>query len=263
MIRTRDYFLIIISIAFLLVGIGATVAESFRNTSPFDISKPLVFVPGDGEVDRTATISDTITTARAERLDSLRKKIAAGGLLTIADPVPEPETVASTSEEVIGSGPTEQIEQRCTNYQTFASSWPTAVLFDEAEGARVVYVETAVATPPTSSSTTPLVFAPARNILLELPVRSASLGAQNCIPTDVIGIALDGSLIRNSAASVYGIFGGDTLVGYALDGYPIYGNRVAQTDRCGGLLVSGQYRYQISSEREAIINCYSGSPVKI
>jgi hypothetical protein len=79
----------------------------------------------------------------------------------------------------------------------------------------------------------------------------------------VIGITIGGSLIRNNEVGVYGVFGGDTLVGYALDGFPIYGTSGQKTDICGGGMIGGQYRYMISSSRGTIINCFAGTPVAI
>ena len=61
---------------------------------------------------------------------------------------------------------------------------------------------------------------------MQLPVRNIPSGGTTCISTDVIGIATDGSLIRNNEAGVYGIFGANTLVGWALDGFPIYGSSI-------------------------------------
>jgi hypothetical protein len=89
------------------------------------------------------------------------------------------------------------------------------------------------------------------------------LNSESCVASDVIGIATDGSLIRNNEVGAYGVFGGGTLVGYALDGFPIYGVSEQKADICGGAMVGGQYRYVISSERATIINCFAGAPVAL
>jgi hypothetical protein len=78
-----------------------------------------------------------------------------------------------------------------------------------------------------------------------------------------VGVAKDGSLIRNNEARLYGIFGEQTLVGYALDGFPIYGISESVVDACGGVSVAGQYRYQLSVERENIINCFAAKPIAL
>ncbi len=263
MVRTRDYFLLLLTIAFLVVGIGATVADSYRKGGLFDTSRPLQFVE-DGDIERTATVLDTESIDRAERLATLREKIAAGGLLSLAPPRSEPVSAATTSDAITEAPSEGQIELRCGNYRAFSGSWPQKILLEEVEGARIVYVENTStnAVPQTSASTT-VPYVPSRDVLAELPVRSASLGAQNCIQSDVIGIARDGSLIRNNNVAAYAIFGSETLLGYALDGYPIHGSGTSVTDSCGGLTVGGQYRYQISGDRQTIINCYSGVPVQL
>ncbi len=75
-----------------------------------------------------------------------------------------------------------------------------------------------------------------------------------------------------AVAEVTGV-GGDTLVGYALDGFPIYnplpGTKEdidAALDSCNGLTVNGEYRYyartadQAGSTRNYLLGCYSGVP---
>ena len=59
--------------------------------------------------------------------------------------------------------------------------------------------------------------------VLQLPSRTMPAASPSCIGSDVIGIANDGSLIRNDELSLYGVFGSETRIGYALDGLPIYG----------------------------------------
>jgi hypothetical protein len=99
--------------------------------------------------------------------------------------------------------------------------------------------------------------------VLQLPTRTTPSTNPTCLASDVIGIATDGSLIRNNEVGLYGIFGADTLIGYALDGFPIYGAGVGAVDACGGVVVSGVYRYQIQLKNETIINCFAGTPVSL
>jgi hypothetical protein len=80
-----------------------------------------------------------------------------------------------------------------------------------------------------------------------------------CLPHEVVGIARDGSLIRNDEAALYGIFDDTVLIGYALDGFPIYGQTVDRPlDQCGGAMVDGSYRYYLSEERDHVLGCYRG-----
>lgn len=258
MFRTRDYTLMLSAIVFLLVGI-VTTTVSQGGFGVFSGQEAAVFV-ATNENDTYSAVLEEADMSREDRVTALRKKIAAlGNLGAVAveeaapteSPVPEaPET---TSGHVT--------ENRCGSYSSAGVAWNSAgVKLEEVEGARLVYRETkTVATASSSASST----LPSRQILAQLPVRSIPSASQSCISNIVIGISKNGSLIRNTDVAGYGSFGGDTLVGYALDGFPIYGAADKKTDICGGLMENGQYRYQISSSRETIITCYAGSPISL
>ena len=101
-------------------------------------------------------------------------------------------------------------------------------------------------------------------LLLEINKRSISAGGKQCLGQDVVGVALDGSLIRNGEYGLYGVFGESTQIGYALDGYPIYGlNNSQPTDACGGATVDGSYRYYLSSSRPGVLGCFTATPVTL
>jgi hypothetical protein len=56
------------------------------------------------------------------------------------------------------------------------------------------------------------------------------------------------------------------LVGYALDGYPIYsgsGYTDAQLDACHGITVNGKYRYEATAAYPYTLGCFHGSPLKL
>ena len=115
----------------------------------------------------------------------------------------------------------------------------------------------------TTASGTPLLTTETE-VVIQLPLRSVPLGTASCLPTDVVGIAKDGSLIRNSEVTLYAVFGADTLIGYALDGFPIYGARSGVAlDECGGTGAIGQYRYYLEAERGYILNCFASEPISI
>jgi hypothetical protein len=143
---------------------------------------------------------------------------------------------------------------------------PTGIKIEEAEGARLVYRPVEASAPVTQnagSTSAPILIQPQRNILAQLPVRTFPAANTSCIASDVIGIANDGSLIRNNEAGVYGIFNSSTLVGYALDGFPIYGSSSEAGDTCGGIMAAEGYRYQISPQRDTILHCYSAAPIRL
>ncbi len=258
MLRTRDYALMLSAIVFLIVGIITTVvAKGGLGFLPGQEAAVFVSTPEAEQYE--AVVPETETLSRDDRIAALRKKIAALGNLG-----------GSATEEVVTESPVPEatetaegpvVENRCSNYSAAGVAWNSAgVRLEEVEGARLVYREVK---PAMSASTSASSSLPARQTLAQLPVRSIPSASQSCISNIVIGISKNGSLIRNSDVAGYGSFGGETLVGYALDGFPIYGAADKKTDICGGLMEDGQYRYQISNNRDTIITCYAGNPIAL
>jgi hypothetical protein len=258
MLRTRDYALMLSAMVFLLVGIITTAATQ-GGFGVFSGQEAAVFVATPEVESYDAVIEENVELSREERVAALRKKIAALGTLgasAVEEVMAEQSSVPDAPEAAAGP----VAENRCSNYSGVVVAWNSAgVRLEEVEGARLVYREAKVVTASSSSSST----APTRQILAQLPVRSIPSASQSCVGNIVIGISKNGSLIRNTDVAGYGSFGGDTLVGYALDGFPIYGAADKKTDICGGLMEDGQYRYQISNSRDTIITCYAGSPISL
>ena len=262
MFRTLDFVLVFTTVAFLVMAIGVTI---FTKSSPASTQSKVVLADQVNS-DEPAELQGHSSLSRAENLKSMREKIAASPNLSISN-LP-PETPAEETQEAESQllDETDKELQLCGDYRVASRNWsPFGIQIEEVEGARIVYkeVQRDVTPDPQATSTdgsVPMVDS-YQEILVQLPVRSFPAASKSCIATDVIGIANDGSLIRNSEAGVYGIFGSATLVGYALDGFPIYGSGGGVTDECGGVMGVAGYQYQISSERDTIINCFSGPPV--
>jgi len=200
----------------------------------------------------------------------MREKIAESGELTITTPEMDPQAVALIEEPAPTSSPdvlSSPVLQECQGHQPFTGYWSAdGVMFEVVEGARLVYREMMVEQDPAltiATSTPPVAPQPQKQIILQLPDLSVPASIPSCVSSDVVGVAKDGSLIRNNEASLYGVFGPETLVGYALDGFPIYGTAAIQTDVCGGAVIGGQYRYQISADRPVILNCFAGTPASL
>lgn len=254
MLRTRDYFLLLVTIVFLLVAISATILTQ-TNADEKKFEKATLVPESDSEY--SVVVTDDFEAERADRLASLREKIERDGSLFIYEtpPTPEPET-----EEAVEDGIALTEELRCANYSLYTSAWSAAgVEFTEVEGVRLVFRETA----QTQVVGTSTQSQPQREILAELPVRSVPFGAYSCIPSNVIGITIGGALIYNDNAQLFAPFAEGTLLGYALDGFPIYGTSAAPTDACGGRTVAGSYRYQLSTERDTVVNCFVGRPIQL
>jgi hypothetical protein len=228
----------------------------------FSAQEATVFVATAEPEGYTASVVNGEEVSRDERIASLRKKIIAlGNLGVAAQQEVIPDSPVPTADETT-TGPV--VEKRCGDYTAGGVGWNSAgVLLEEVEGARLVYRETksvAMASTSSSSSSSATII---REILAQLPIRSIPAVSQSCVASDVVGISKNGALIRNTQVAGYGSFGGDILVGYALDGFPIYGATEKRTDICGGLMEDGQYRYQISNTRDTIITCYAGTPITL
>jgi hypothetical protein len=199
-------------------------------------------------------------------LAEMRKKVAAIDAPLAADPA---STQAVSSTTIATDTPTSTPEESvaaepllCPTYQLYGGSWiPAGLSIEVVEGARLVTRQRPPSASVSASGT--LALAPDRVVLLQLPIRLSPSATPSCLPSDVVGIATDGSLIRNGEGGLYGVFGAETLIGYALDGFPIYGMHDIRGDICGGAVVAGQYRYHLSSTRDTILNCFSAPPISV
>jgi len=255
MLRTRDFILVFTAIVFLVTAIGATIFVQGTSTSAtaaaYDaaLQRQLAL---DVEQGYTAVIASRESLTRAERIAQMRTKISEATFM--AAPTPEPEltedeVVATTSPDIeVASG-----LLQCAGATDYMGFWDARNLsVVAAEGATLV-VRTEVLPTGTTTEVT----------VLQLPKRLAAAPGQSCIGSDVIGIANDGSLIRNDEQGLYSVFGSETRIGYALDGFPIHGTGGVSVDACGGRVEGGQYRYELQSDAETIINCFSAAPVLV
>lgn len=260
MFLTRDFVLVLVMVVFLVMAIGATIFGKADSTAP--AAQTVAFVESPA-ADYEVVSAEKEGISREQRLAEMRKKVAESGeLLTLSAPDTAPTTPVVPVEEtpVVTVAPAVVAEQRCADYGSFTGSWsPAGLQFEVAEGARLVYREVMkdVITGTTSR------VQQTREVLLQLPMRALPSSQPSCLTSDVVGVAQDGSLIRNAEAGLYGVFGESTLIGYALDGFPIYGNATVATDVCGGAVLNGTYRYYLSAERDFILGCYAATPVTL
>jgi hypothetical protein len=254
LLSTRNFLLYLLAVGFLVVAITTTAVTKNTNHE----ASVIMGVATDVEPTYEAEAVETPTLDRGEKLRSLRSKIAALGDVfsstpetTVVEPVSGPEADPEENEPIV-----------CANERVFTGAWaPGPVTFSVVEGARLVTRAVTVST--TTASGTPIATTETK-VLAQLPLRSAPHDAPSCPPTDVVGIASDGSLIRNSEVGLYSVFGSETLVGYALDGFPIYGTSAGTAlDACGGTSELGQYRYFLDKERSQVLSCFSAQPVEL
>ena len=262
MIRTRDFFLFLLVLGFLIVAIVVTLVWSAQ----------LRGGQGDSVVQFTATTA-TYTAAVApmadtkdERLAALRKKLAEDTSINAPDTPTEPENPdtasSSAATEEIPVLTTKDTVQLCTAAYT-AKSIPGLngqQQYEEREGQRMFFTMVSALD---LATTTP--GAPAeKQIVFTLPLRLAPLLTTSCIKDDIVAVSQTGMVIRNTEYAIYRGNGESTLIGYTLDGFPLYGRTNSiTTDACGGAIVDGSYRYYLSAERDAVLGCFAGIPAAL
>ena len=271
MIRTRDFLVFMLTIFFLVGGITTTIV--------LDSDSRVVGVVDQGQLLSAARLVEEYhvteqepepTITASERLVAMRERVeqyrAAGSFdrdrFVVREGEPEPigGFASATTSPDDDAASANGVVQQCPHYQSFVGVWPAPVVIEEHEGARLV-----IHRHPDIDDVSPMEESLLQGeILLQLPTMRQPVGRPSCVASDVVGIARDGSLIRNNEYQAYGFFGADTIVGYALDGFPIYGrNNAAQTDQCGGGMGVEGYGYILTSDRQAVLNCFSGHPVSI
>jgi hypothetical protein len=246
MFRTRDFILLFSAIMFLVMAIGTTLINQGSVASqppPFEIQ-------AESEVAYVATVAVDNSTSRSERVAQMRSKISQQALILEPVLVEETEEDSTDSDTSTTTGELAAAEVViCPLYRPYVNFWDARDLqLVEREGARVL------SRGEISSTSVP-------ELVLQLPIKTLPSGNPSCISSDVVGIANDGSLIRNDEVGLYSIFGSETLLGYALDGFPIYGVTTETLDTCGGVMAASGYRYELSAQRSTIINCFAATPV--
>jgi hypothetical protein len=257
MFRTRDFLLVLVTVAFLVIAISFTVVERSNSYDASD-TIPQLATEEIEQVFATVTETDSSTLTREERLAQLREKIQSSEAV-ISSPTLEAEELVS-NEPIPATSSSQAMEVRiCSEYESFYQPyWPVASIEQQVgEGVRQYAVPREIVSTGTSSASST-----EKHVLLVLSQQFLPTGSKRCLPSDVVGVALDGSLIRNNEVGLYSIFTDESLIGYALDGFPMYGQSDNELDECGGRIALGQYRYEIQADSDTLINCFSGQPQK-
>ena len=258
MIRTRNFFLFILLLAFLLGGIVLTAWFSADTKTTTSYSDMLFGT-------ETATMTAEIGTPKDDkqsRLEALRKKLSNFTDVALSpskvEEVPEPDVIATSTE------PNEPVMvakvQRCANYRSVNVPQLTGGLtYGESGGQRTFSMtETSVVDASSTLTTTN------QKIVFTLPLRTGNLGVKDCIGADIIAVTPTGLPIRNSDVATYSGSGESTLIGYMIDGLTLFGKTSSiDIDECGGATVGGVYRYYVSPERDTLINCFVAIPVAL
>jgi hypothetical protein len=259
MIRTRDLVIFVAVLLFLLLCIAITLVRDIQFTSqglPFDLGAQ------DGEESFTAT-GEKKEINREDIITRLRNALAQNDPAVEVSPSVE-ETTEITSEDLDAV----EAENDATagvlmcggdDAESLARSWPlSGVSFVTQESLRSV-VHADVSAPPAQTTATGTA-AVASKTLIVLPLTAYPAASPSCLPSEVVGITTTGSLMYNNEASFYKGYGAEYLIGYARDGFPIYGYYQGEVDACGGYVHASGYRYTVSPDREYLIGCYIATP---
>lgn len=265
MIRTRDFLLFVVVLLFLCMGIVFTLFEEtvFKDEGETD------FALSSDEAPVFSASAPTLLNDREGTIARLRALLEEDKSVITADPSVE-EVLSIESEVEVGTATDTQSIivsiDRCGGLDdslSYAKNWPlTETTLSVADGRRVVTHAQKNATAPVDVNASSTVSnSPAiPTVLLSLPLTPMALSEPVCVPSDIVGVTTYGALIFNTDVSLYLLHTPQMLIGYARDGFPIYGSYQGEVDRCGGYDHPAGYRYSISHERNFIIGCFQGSP---
>jgi len=260
MIRTRDLVVFVSIVLFLGICILVTLAAG-RENSVLDINAILLGTSETGSTTYTAH-ADKRTIDRKSNIERLRDALSRTVAVIVPEPpeeeVPDDTTPYASSTPSAASGSI----QLCTEGDdslALRGMWPASDVFLITEGSNraVVHIEKPVTSTSTASSTSAAVDI---KTLLRVPLNPLAQGTSVCVPSDIVGVTESGSLILNTAAGLYKSRGENERIGYARDGFPIYGVYTGTVDACGGYMHNSQYRYTVSQDRDYILGCFSASP---
>lgn len=264
MIRTRDFLLYVVVLMFLIIGVVYTgmfraPAEVVTETG-IQLTKP--------GLELSAVPSEELDT-RAERLAALRAKIAAGeGDIVTAPPVfvSVDQVAAAQARENATSGPA--TENRSATYcgvpvaHVATLDWPTITEVRVVEGAYVFSTLVSETVLVGTSTETRETITP----VLDVPIRTIRTNFDSCLPDTLVGVTSAGRPLVNTTASQFNSVPATSLVGYARDGFSIYGPLADSSvlDSCGGYYnAAGVYQYHIRANEPFILGCYAGIPIGI
>lgn len=251
MLKTRDLFLFVVSLIFLGLLITATIWWQAAHQTVVHTTTPN-FTNKESVVSASSVPQQPMD--RAALIASFKEKIAADTSTIVPQPSVPDTSVAPTEP----TSPSNQATiKHCTGADDTLSrvaKWPlSGVSFKVVEGARLVQYSA----PPTNATTSSALVT---TTLLQLPAEPTPAATPHCVPSAIVGVSTNGYLLYNTDVRPYRTATADTLVGYARDGYPIYGPYDGPVDQCGGYQTPSGYRYSLSPNRNYMIGCFTGTP---
>jgi len=251
MLRTRDLVLFVLCLLVLFLAILVTLpTRSGGSLATIDFSE-------DAPTTEDATAPTTVTPDYASNIDRLKALIASGKVTV----TPQPDTFLDDIPETETDVPVPPV-QLAVSYCLYAddtlpfiSVWPQQGTSLTVSGGTRVFAATETITPVGSTTPEQVV-----KQLLAMPVTPARLALPACVPSAIVGVTVSGAPIFNENASIWAGVAAGTLIGYARDGFPIYGRYDGEVDACGGYMAPDGYRYAVAANRSYVIGCYAAAP---
>jgi hypothetical protein len=241
----------------LLIAITSTVLDG--------VTTPSVKTVTFNDADVTSNVE---VTAPADTLDrqSVIERLRAKLRDSSERIEPSASVEAPVVEEVVLEGGTGL--QKCLypdDALSMVPRWPLSnVSLKAQEGARSVFLSETILIPSgtagSASSTQEEEVVTTLTSLIQLQATPVKLSQSVCVPSEVVGVTNGGILMFNSDVSSYRKIPENALIGYARDGFPIYGVYAGAVDSCGGYDHPLGYRYTVSTERDYILGCYVATP---
>jgi len=264
MIRSRDFFLYVVALAFVVL---AATYTGFSQKLSAELSQLVLF--NDPVPVLTGTAVESVDD-RAARLRAMQASIAAGDGV-VADAPPDfvsvdqlraaeaASTSDSNSQPLFGSRTVTYCGVSST--PTIVATWPTQTELRTSEGERIVFSSVTEQVTVGSTTQTQLVQLP----FVSLPIRSVRTSFDSCLGDTLIGVTPTGAPLLNTSARQYVNTNQATLIGYTRDGFSLYGPLAEESvlDACGGYYVNGRYQYHVRTAEDFILACYAGVPVSI
>lgn len=266
MISTRDFLLFLLTVSFLVLAITFTaVNRGVGNTA--NVSSSTLSSDEEDVVYEMMPLEETHALNRSEELSKMKDKVSdflvnnsLAKVITdsLAPKIKEAMEENKTPDQNNEDDPVSENSVvtgkvlECPSLREVSSYWsPAGLVWSVENNSRLL------------SRTVTTGGVDTVEVVLELPANPLVIGNKTCLPFDVVGIANDGSLIRNNETALYQIFGAEVTIGYALDGFPIHGLYQGQTDECGGKNIAGHYGYYLSSDRAGVLGCFAGQPISL
>jgi hypothetical protein len=258
MLRTRTLFLFVIGS--VSISACALMFTYLYKDSVANLSGTLLLRTGESDerfsVDHKSELSD-----RSAHIARLREQIKKGGLSITPNPSVEGELPAATRET---SSTSEAIREPllcgADDSTGLLARWPASVRLVEQAGNRVFEYQVLTAPIDTIATSSAMMQSEITYKTLLLTSRSpVQMPSPSCIAGSVVGVSISGAPIQNTTAPL-GTPRSETLIGYARDGFPIYGFYEGEVDSCGGYPHPLGYRYTLKDDQETILQCFKGLP---